>query len=80
MSVKDEIAHYTARVAELERELDAAPKLSIVKVIAQELMRTRAALNAAKAKSGPAGQRPKRGTHRQSARRSASNAAEPASS
>ena len=56
MSIKDEIAHYTARVAELERQLDAAPRLSLVKVIAGELMRTRAALEAAKAEppGGPA--------------------------
>ena len=79
MSVKDEIAHYTARVAELERELDAAPKLSIVKVIAGELMRTRAALEAAKAKTLPAGRRSTHGKPARRARRTSSSAADPAS-
>jgi hypothetical protein len=58
MNNKDDIAHYTARVAELERELDAAPRLSLAKVIAGELMRTKTALEAAKAKSRRAGSRP----------------------
>jgi len=76
MSVKDEIAHYTIRVAELERELDAAPRLSLAKVIAGELMRTRAALEAAKAKSLPAG---RRGKPERRARRTSSSAADRAS-
>jgi hypothetical protein len=78
--VPADIEHWTARVAELERELDAAAKLSEVRVIAGELMRTRAALKEARAKTGSAGQRPKRGTSRRSGRRSASTAPEPASS
>ena len=74
-----DIAHWTKRVAELERELDAATKLSELKAMAGELMRTRSALQEARAKLGSASQHPKRGTSRQSARRSRRNATEPAS-
>jgi hypothetical protein len=81
MSINSDVQYWMARVAELERELDAAPRLSMVKVIAGELMRAKAALKEAKAKSQSrsASLRPKRGTRRQSGRHSASNAAEPAS-
>jgi hypothetical protein len=75
-----DIEHWTARVAELERELDAATKLSRVNLIAAELMRTREALKKAKAKLERAAPHPKHGKPRQSARRSANNAAEPAGS
>jgi hypothetical protein len=44
------IAHWTNRIAELEQQLDAAAKLSQVRVIAGELMRTRKALKDAKTK------------------------------
>ena len=84
MSVKPstaaDIAHWTALVAELERELGAAIKLSEVNAIAGELMRSRAALRDAKAKAGRAGLCPKRGTSVRNARRTVSNEAEPASS
>lgn len=55
MSTAD-IAYWAARVAELERELDAAKKLSEVNLIASELMRTKTLLK----KSGHAGSRPTR--------------------
>jgi hypothetical protein len=71
------IEHWTARVAELERQLDAATKLSAVKAVAGELMRTRKALKDAEAKAGRSGPHPKRGASRQSGRRSVSSAAEP---
>jgi hypothetical protein len=51
-SVAAEIAYWTARIAELERQIDAATKLSEVRAIAGELMRTRAALERAKAQRG----------------------------
>jgi hypothetical protein len=73
------VAYWTARVAELERELDAETKLSKMNLIVAGLMRTREALKRAKAKLGYAGRHPKRGSSRQSARRSASNVADPAS-
>jgi hypothetical protein len=38
MVTNSDVEHYTARVAELERQLDAAPKLSLVRVSAGELM------------------------------------------
>jgi hypothetical protein len=75
-----EVEHWTARVAELERELDVETKLSRVNLIAAELMRTREALKGAKAKLERAAPHPRRGTSRQSARRSASTGAEPAGS
>jgi hypothetical protein len=75
-----EIAHWTARVAELERQLDAAAKLSEVRMIAGELMRTRAALKSVKAKAASAALRPKRETSRRSVRRSASSAVGPVAS
>jgi len=78
MSTAD-VAYWTARVAELERELDAETKLSKVNLIAAELMRTRQALKKAKAKLGRAGRRPKHGTSAPRARRSASNVVDPAS-
>jgi hypothetical protein len=77
-TTEKDIAHWTARVAELEAELDAATKLSEVKAIAGELHRTRAALK--KAKAERAGPPPRRETSRPCARRSASNEAEPARS
>jgi hypothetical protein len=67
-----DIVHWTDRVAELERQLDAAAKLSEVRMIAGELMRTRAALT--RARAGRAGLRPKHGKSRSSGRRSASTA------
>jgi hypothetical protein len=73
-TTEEDIAHWTARVAELERQLDAASKLADVKAIAGELMRTRQALKQAKAKLGSAGRRPKRASSPRSARRSASSA------
>ena len=77
-TTEKDIAHWTARVAELEAELDAATKLSEIKLIAAEIRRTRAALE--KAKTGRAGPRPRREKSARSARRSASNEAEPARS
>jgi hypothetical protein len=74
-----DIAHWTARVAELEQQLDATTKPSKINMIAGELMRSRAALKGAKAKAGRAGLRPKRETPARGARRSASTATEPAS-
>jgi hypothetical protein len=68
-----EIAHWTARVAELERQLDAAAKLSEVRMIAGELMRTRAALKSVKAKAASAALRPRRGKPRPNARHTASS-------
>jgi hypothetical protein len=59
MSTAD-IAYWAARLADLERELDAAKKLSEVNLIASELMRTREALRKAKAKLGRAIRHPKR--------------------
>jgi hypothetical protein len=76
-SVAAEIAYWTARIAELERQIDAATKLSEVRAIAGELMRTRAALERAKAQRGSARQPSKHKTSRQNGRRSASSAAEP---
>jgi hypothetical protein len=70
----NDVEYWTIRVAELERELDAATKLSKVGMIAGELRRSREALARVRAKTGPAGQHPKRGTSRQSGRRSASDA------
>jgi hypothetical protein len=72
---KEDIAYWTARVAELERQLDAATKLSEIKAIAGELHRTRAALKEAESKTVRAGQRSTREKSRQSGRRSASNEA-----
>jgi hypothetical protein len=57
-TTEEDIAHWTARVAELERQLDAAIKLADVKAIAGDMHRTRAALK--KAKAGRAVQHPKR--------------------
>jgi hypothetical protein len=72
------IADWAARVAELERQLDAAAKLSEVRMIAGELVRTRKALNQAKAtKLAVAARHPRRASRPQSGRRSASSAAEP---
>jgi hypothetical protein len=78
MSTAD-VEYWTARVAELERELDAEIKLSKVNLIASELMRTREALRRAKAKLEHAGPRPKHEKSAPRARRSASNVVEPAS-
>jgi hypothetical protein len=77
-TTEEDIAHWTARVAELERQLDAATKLADVKAIVGELHRTRAALK--KAKAEQAVPRPKREKSQRSARRTASNEGEPASS
>ena len=77
-TTEEDIAHWTARVAKLERQLDAATKLADVKAIAGELHRTRAALT--RARAGRAGLRPKHGKSRSSGRRSASTATEPANS
>jgi hypothetical protein len=77
MSTAD-IAYWAARLAELERDLDAAKKLSEVNPIAAELMRARQALKQAEAKTGRAGPRPKREMPARRARRSASSATEPA--
>jgi hypothetical protein len=77
---EEDIAYWAARVVELERQLDAAAKLSEVRMIAGELVRTRKALNQAKAKLAVAARHPRRGTSRQSGRRSASTAAEHAGS
>jgi hypothetical protein len=74
MATDSEIAHWTARVAELEAELDAATRLSEVNRIAGELHRTRAALKKAKAEHAPP--RPRRGTSQPGVRRSASSAAD----
>ena len=51
-----DIAHWTWRVAELERELDAATRLSEVKAIAGELRRTKEKLREAKGYGGPTSQ------------------------
>jgi hypothetical protein len=77
---EEDIVDWAARVAELERQLDAAAKLSEVRMIASELVRTRKALNQSKAKLAVAARHPRRGTCRQSGRRSASSAAERAGS
>jgi hypothetical protein len=74
ITTEEDIAYWATRVAELERQLDAAAKLSEVRMIAGELMRTRQALKQAKAKLGSAAQRPKRASSPRSARRSASSA------
>jgi hypothetical protein len=72
---EEDLAYWAARVAELERQLAAAAKLSEVRMIAGELMRTRKALNQAKAKLAVAARHPRRASRPQSARRSASSAA-----
>jgi hypothetical protein len=59
-----DIEYWTARVAELERALDAETKLSKVNLIAAELMRTRQALKKAKATLGRSGLHPKHGSLR----------------
>ena len=73
-STAADVVYWTARLAELERQLDAAAKLSEVRMIAGELMRTRQALRQAKAKLGSAGQRSKRASFPRNASRSASSA------
>jgi hypothetical protein len=79
VTTEEDVACWTDRVAELERQLDAAVKLSEVRMIAGELMRTRAALARAKAKLGMAARHPKREKSVRNERRNASSAAEPAS-
>ena len=79
VTTEEDVACWTARVAELEQQLDAATKLSAIKVTAGELMRTREALKKAKAKIGRAVPRPTRGKPRQTVRRSGRNATERAS-
>jgi hypothetical protein len=78
MSTAD-VEYWTARVAELERELDAQTKLSKVNLIAAGLMRTRQALSRAKAKLEHAGPRPKHEKSPPRGRRSASNVVDPVS-
>jgi hypothetical protein len=73
-----DIEYWTARVAELERELDAEMKLSKVNLIAAELMRTKEALKKAKAKLGRAGRHSRHGKSAPRARRSANNVVDPA--
>jgi hypothetical protein len=75
-----EIVAWTRRVAELEQQLDAATKLAQVKAIAGELNRTKKALKEADAKAGRAVSRPTRGKSQRSVRRTASSAAERATS
>jgi hypothetical protein len=77
---EEDIAYWSVRVGELERQLDAAAKLSEVRMIAGELVCTRKALNQAKAKLAVAARHPRRASRPQSARRSASTAAERAGS
>jgi hypothetical protein len=78
MSTAD-VEYWTARVAELERELDAETKLSKVNLIAAELMRTREALKKTKAKLGRAGRHPKHEKSAPRGRRSVNNVVDPAS-
>jgi hypothetical protein len=73
-TTEEELALWIRRIAELERELDAATKLAEVKAIAAELRQTKAALKKAKAKAGNAVRHPRRASSRQSARRNESNA------
>jgi hypothetical protein len=79
-ATEKDIAHWTARVAELEQQLDAATKLSKINMIAGELMCSRKALKDAKAKPGSAVRHPKHASSPPSARRSVSNAGELVSS
>jgi len=73
-----DVEYWTARVAELERELNAETKLSKVNLIAAELMRTRQALKKAKATLGRAGRHPQR-EKVWAARRSANKVIDPVS-